>query len=268
MRIFVRTSKLAIWARRLALFSAILLAVAGLLHLFGQIAFEVFVISLQIVTVFAGAGLLLGIAAAIRLWFTGDRGWGQAGAGVVLGLLGLAPLGSVLVMASIYPATLDVTTALQNPPDMQLARESRADFDPETVLASYPNLITRIYQVPPDILYALGEELAAANGWDVLSATAPSPADPAGQLNALRPALLGWRSEIAFRVTPGAIGGAVIDLRAAAIDSIGHDLGENGRAIEAFLLALDDRVSGYIESQLAMGDDDETFEVIDAGDGP
>lgn len=250
MRILVRTSKLAIWARRLALFAAALILISTGLHFFGQIAADVFEISLAIGTISAAAAFLIGIAAYIRLWFTGDRGWGPASVGFVLGLACLAPAGIALALSEIYPSTADVTTALVDPPQLLDARPNDPDIDSETVLASFPNLITRAYQIPPEELFSLGQSLARANGWEILAATPPTQTST-GQLNALRHSLLGFENEIAFRVSPNPIG-ALIDLRAASLNPVYHDLGDNGRAIEAFLLALDDRVSTYIQNNMAQ----------------
>lgn len=250
MRILVRTSKLAIWARRLALFSAALTLVSTGLHFFGQIAPDVFEISLVIGTVSAGAAFLIGLSAYVVLWFTGDRGWAPASVGFFLGLLCLAPAGIVLALSESYPSTADVTTALGTPPQLLEAQPNESAIDPETVLASFPNLITRAYQIPPQELFALGQSLVRANGWEILAATPPTETST-GQLNALRRSLLGFENEIAFRVSPNPIG-SLIDLRAASLDPVYHDLGDNGRAIEAFLLALDDRVSSYIQGNMAQ----------------
>jgi hypothetical protein len=249
MRILVRTSKLAIWARRLALFAAALILISTGLHFFGQITADVFAISLMIGTVSGAAAFLIGIVAYIRLWFTGDRGWGPASVGFILGLVCLAPAGFTLALSELYPSTADVTTALVDPPQLLKARPNHPDIDPETVLASFPNLITRIYQIPPEVLFALGQSLARANGWEILAATAPTQTS-VGRLNALRYSLLGFENEIAFRVSPSSIG-ALIDLRAASLNPVYHDLGDNGRAIEAFLLALDVSVSTYLQNNMA-----------------
>lgn len=249
MRILVRTSKLAIWARRLALFAAALIVISTGLHVIGQVASDVFEISLIIGTLCAAAAFLVGLAAYIRLWFTGDRGWGPATVGFALGLLCLAPAAVTAVLAELYPSTADVTTALSNPPQLRMANPGQSQVDPETVLISFPNLITRIYRIPPQTLFSLGEALAGANGWEVIASTPPT-AEQAGEFNALRRSLLGFENEIAFRVVPNPIG-ALIDLRAASVDPVLHDLGDNGRAIESFLLALDDAVSVHIQNNMA-----------------
>lgn len=249
MRILVRTSKVAIWARRLALFGAAIIIISTGLHYFEQIAADVYKISLVIGSVCAALAFLTGIAAYIRLWFTGDRGWGPASVGFLLGLACLTPAGVMATLAEMYPSTADVTTAFANPPQLLRAQPNHPEIDPETILATFPNLITRSYQIPPAILFSLGEELARARGWRIIAATPPSQGSP-GTLNAIRRSHLGFENEIAFRVSPNPIG-ALIDLRAASLVPVPHDLGDNGRAIENFLLALDDAVSAYIRDNMA-----------------
>lgn len=249
MRILVRTSKIAIWARRFALFGAALIVISTGLHFFEQIAADVYKISLIIGSICAIAAFLVGIAAYIRLWFTGDRGWGPASVGFVLGLACLAPAGVAAALAEMYPSTADVSTAFTNPPQLLRARPNHPAIDPETVLATFPNLITRIYRIPPQTLFALGENLARANGWRIIAATPPSESVP-GTLNAIRRSHLGFENEIVFRISPNPIG-ALIDLRAASLVPVIHDLGENGRAIENFLLALDDVVASHIQNNMA-----------------
>ncbi|WP_417580213.1 DUF1499 domain-containing protein [Pelagibacterium sp.] len=255
MRILVRTSKLAIWARRLALFAGALIVISMGLHFFGQITPDVFGISLIIGTVCAALALLTGITAYIGLWFSGDRGWGPATLGFGLGLVCLVPAGVAFALSEIYPSTADVTTALFDPPQLVEARPIETDIDPETILANFPNLITRIYQIPPEMLFTLGQSLARSNGWEIIASTPPTQTS-VGQLNAIRYSLLGFENEIAFRVSPNPIG-ALIDLRAASLNQVYHDLGDNGRAIEDFLLALDDRVSTYIRNNMAQTETDD-----------
>src|SRR5690554_6924625 len=149
MRILVRTSKLAIWARRLATFALATLVVAIVLHMLGQLSTDVFEIVLAIATGVAALAVLLAFIAYVRLWFTGDRGWRPASFGFFVGLLCLVPATAIAFLVARYPSTLDVTTALVSPPELVRAQASPSTIDPETVLESFPNLITRIYQVPP-----------------------------------------------------------------------------------------------------------------------
>lgn len=265
MRILVRTSKSAIWSRRIVSFALAVLIVATPLHILDLISSDVFGISLAIGFGAAAIAFLLGILAYIRLWFTGDRGWRPASFGVGFGLVCLAPLAVAAYLVATYPSTADVSTALVSPPQLIMAQAEGGEIDPELILVSYPNLITRFYQIPPQVLFTLAETLARQSGWQVISALAPQNAESGGTLNAIRRSLLGWSNEIAFRVSPGPIG-ALIDLRAASLYPTPHDLGENGRAIEDFLRALDQSVTEYIQTNLAFIEDDSHDIVVEGLD--
>ncbi len=265
MRILIRTSKSALWSRRLASFALAILVVAIPLHIFDLIPSDAFTISLGIGLGAAALALLLGIWACIRLWFTGDRGWGPAIFGIAFGLICLAPAGFAGYLAMTYPSTADVSTALLSPPELIMARGSDVDIDPESILVSYPNLITRFYQIPPQVLYQLAEGLARQHGWQVIGTNPPSGDQGRGTLNAIRRSLLGWSNEIAFRVSPSPIG-ALIDLRAASLYPTRHDLGDNGRAIEDFLRALDQTVTEYVQRNMAFIEDGSQNVVVEGLD--
>ena len=78
MRILIRTSKWAIWARR---FGALALPLAGLpvlLHREQWITSDNFQIIEAVALSLAAIATLAGLIAIARLWVTGDQGWGRA----------------------------------------------------------------------------------------------------------------------------------------------------------------------------------------------
>jgi hypothetical protein len=70
---------------------------------------------------------------------------------------------------------------------------------------------------------------------------APPTALDTGEINAIAVTLFGWRDEVAMRVT-GTAQGSVIDMRSVPLGGF-HDFGENGKRIEEFLLALDQKIT-------------------------
>lgn len=236
------------------------MVVATLLHLFGQIVSVVYEICLLIGTATAAMAFLLGLAAYLRLWFTGDKGWRPASIGFFLGLACLVPAMLAVIMVEVYPSTADVTTAYDDPLALLRAEPNHPEIDPETVLQSFPNLITRIYQIPPEVLFVLAEQLTRTKDWSVIDITEPSQDDDRVALNAIRRSLLGWENEIAFRIAASPIG-ARIDLRAASLDPVYHDLGDNGRAIESFLVDLDAEVNAYRQDNPVL-DEEEPTQVV------
>jgi hypothetical protein len=243
MRILVRTSKWAIWARR---FGALALPLAGLpvlLHREQWITSDNFQIIEAVALSLAAIATLAGLIAIARLWITGDQGWGRALQAVIFGAICLAPAGYLAFEASRLPATPDVSTDFTNPPQLVsfiparfVGPEERARIE-----AAFPNARTRSYPVPVADMFTLVEQLVAERGWDVRSRRVPLNTLSTGQLNAVATTLFGWRQEVALRVT-GTTEGSSVAMRSASLTSF-HDFAENGLRIEAFLVDLDNRVT-------------------------
>ncbi|WP_127144677.1 DUF1499 domain-containing protein [Pelagibacterium montanilacus] len=257
MRIPIRTSRLAKWSRRLASFAFPVLVLATILHLLGGIDTDAYEICLIITSALALAAVLLAIAAYIRLWYTGDRGWGAASVGLFAGAIALAPAGYSAAMVAIYPSTADITTNVLNPPELVLATGHERDIfaDTDDMIEHFPDLLSRTYQIPPESLYemALGE--GARRGWDVAREVSPGEEQP-GQINFERRTALGWPNEVAIRVGPSDLGSRM-DLRAASIRSLLHDLGDNGRTLEAFLVGLDETATTYLQENVYIEEEEE-----------
>lgn len=265
MRILIRTSKWAVLARRLGSLAVPLTIVPVLMHR------ERFLDSWAFLAASAFAGLvaLLAVLAAfvalVRLWHTGDQGWGRALAGLLLGLLCLAPFAYFGSLALRYPVVTDIATTARGDlpllfePDTVNMAAPRL-LSPEAQQRFFPNATTRIYPLDPLQLFAIAEHLAQAQGWDIRQARAPGIGGEAGRLNARITTLLGWREEAVLRVA-GASGGAAVDMRSASIGAL-HDLGSNGLRISAFLVALDNEVTAFLRDNPNTGQSipDETEE--------
>lgn len=263
MRVPIRTSRLSKWSRRLGGFAFPLVALTLVLRLTGLVEPDVFEICIVLASILAVLAVGLGIAAYVRLWFTGDRGWGAASVGLASGLISLVPMGAALTLVVLYPATIDISTDPLDPPQLSAAEPGReTPVDPAEILESFPNLLGRSYQVEPTILYGLARAQAESMGWQVIGWVDPAETGGQGRLNVWRDSLLHWPSEIVIRIAPGALGSEV-HVRAASIRDIVHDLGENGRALEAFLIGLDATVTQYVTDNLVdSGDDEDLPEVI------
>lgn len=242
MRILIRTSKWAIWARRLGSFALPLVIIPIFLHRERIISSDDFHLIELVAAGFALAALFLGLGAYVRLWITGDQGWSRASMGLFFAFICLAPMAFVLWLAYRYPAFSDVTTDAANPPPLVTVvsrvatPEQRAELD-----AAFPNARTRTYPIAVEQMFCIIEQLAAANGWQQRARRAPTDPLDEGELNAVATTLLGWRDEVVVRVR-GTADGSTVDMRSAATHGW-RDLGENGRRIEDFLVALDQRVT-------------------------
>lgn len=159
-------------------------------------------------------------------------------------ILGLSPLTGVLLLVGdgfSAPAIHDITTDVQNPPVFQFAAADRApgsnslQLDSETLALQqehYPEFQPVYMDASPRLVAGLVELIVEAQGWRVLG-RAQNPY----QLEAVeQTALMGFKDDIAIRVTPAGAG-AVVDVRSASRVGQG-DLGANALRIVEFITAL------------------------------
>ena len=243
MRILIRTSKWAIWSRRIASFALPLAIVPIFMHRGGMITSETFNVIEWTAIFCALAALVMAISSFVRLWITGDRGWVRAAFGVVFSLIVLLPAAYAAYAFWTYPRTTDVYTDLADPPLLvsDVPHVQMTTDLARSIAAAFPNVASRTYPLGPEQVFELALALAAARGWEVEARLAPQGPAGEGQLNAIVVTLLGWRDEISVRVT-GVPEGSTVAMRSSSQVGI-HDLGENGHRIEEFLLALDTEVT-------------------------
>ena len=243
MRILIRTSKWAIWARRFGSLAVPLTVIPVFLHRERLISSADFTVVEIVALAVAGLGLFLALGAFARLWVTGDQGWGKATIGFFLSLVCLAPFAFTLMQMTLYPAVSDVSTDPARPPGLvsQGPAQPSAAIDRAAVESAFPNARTRTYPVEASRLFALLNQLVQDRDWEVRTRREPLTPLAEGQINAIATTLLGWRDEVAIRIE-GTPEGSVVAMRSAALHG-GHDLGSNGRRIEDFLAALDERIT-------------------------
>lgn len=252
MRILVRTSRLASWARRFGSFALPLLVIPVFLHRAMLINSDTFMLIEGIAMIVALAALLFGLGAYARLWFTGDMGWGRASSGVVLGTICLLPLAAVAYFGQAYPFTADVATNGGQSLEMVLFTSRQRSEAPSQseIVEAFPNVVAREYPIRVNTLFGLVEDEIANRGWEVLDRQPPQLEEAAGQVNAIDTTWTGFRDEVAVRViTSGgdAEESAQVLMRSASLFGA-HDLGQNGRRIESFLLALDEAVTDILRN--------------------
>ena len=246
MRILIRTSRWAIWARWLGGLALPLLVIPILLHRERLIVGDVFLATMAAAAVVALLAVLMGLFALGRLWQSGDQGWTKALIGLFLGLLCLVPFGYYGRLALQYPAVTDIATA--DRALMPLVFEpGTADMPAPKMLnavelaAEFPNVETRSYPLGQSQTFELVKSMVEERGWAVRLLRAPDGVGGAGQINAQAVTIPGWREEVVLRVT-GTPDNASVDMRSASLNAR-HDLGSNGLRVEEFLVALDDAVT-------------------------
>ena len=243
MRILIRTSKWAIWARRFGSLAVPLTVVPVLLHREQFIASTDFAIVESVAAGVAALALILALSAFVRLWITGDQGWGKAAWGLLFAIICLAPFGWLGLQAARYPLVNEVATNFADP--LPLSSSTRVVPTgaalQQVIATTFPNARPRTYPIDATQLFATVEDMVDQRGWEVRTRREPPTALDAGQLNAISVSLFGWRDEVAIRVS-GTPSGSIIDMRSLPLSGF-HDFGENGKRVEEFMLALDEKIT-------------------------
>jgi hypothetical protein len=266
MLILVRVSKLAIWARRFGAYALPITILPIIMQRSSAISVEAFEVTEALALVLAALAVCFGLGAFARIWVTGDRGWGRAVAGLLLGLVCLVP-GAVLVAEYLrYPVTGEVTTDAADPPPLV----SRVTVDPPgpalvaRIAAAYPTLKSRDYPLDPGQVFGLVDNLVKDRNWQVLRRDAPDDQGNA-QLNAMATTLFGFREEVSIRLAATADGTSVA-MRSVSLSTL-REPGANGSRVANFLTDLDTKIAQLQNSQPA-GTDDSTDSSDDTDQPP
>jgi hypothetical protein len=248
-----RFSAAAVWASRLASFSAVLLVVSGLGHRFGLVETIGFFWLLGVVGALAISALLLAGAGFFQLWTYGDRGGISAARSVFVALLVLSPFLVSAYRVYAYPRLADVSTDVNDPPPLDAAVRLRTpEMNPVGPITAedaalqadgYPDLTGRRYPLSADRVQELAAQLVLASGWSFTRP--PTPALDGGDsfIEALaKTTFLSFPVDVSIRITDEG-DTTYVDMRSASRYGR-HDLGDNAARIDAFLLALDAAVAG------------------------
>ncbi|NGP17324.1 DUF1499 domain-containing protein [Devosia aurantiaca] len=240
---------MAIWARRLASLALPLLILPVIMHRERLLDSPAFLAVILLAGVVAALTVIVSVIALVRLWYTGDQGWGRALSGLLIGTLCLFPFAYYGGLALEYPPVTDIATVARG--ELPLVFEPDTPTIPPPSLLTpaeqqrlFPNATTRDYPLDIIQLFALVDRLVTAQGWDVRQRREPIELGEIGRINARIVTIPGWREEAVLRVTPTAEGAAV-DMRSASIGAP-HDFGSNGNRISDFLVALDNEVTAFL----------------------
>jgi hypothetical protein len=271
VRILIRTSKTAIWARRIGRIAIPLVILPVVMHHLGLIASPSFFIVAMLALAISALAACVGFLALVRLWFSGDQGWGMALSGLFLGLLCLVPFAYYGYYAWRYPDVTDIATVARGELPLLFLPDTANMPPPKLVTPNeqariFPNATTRTYPLDVVSLFGIVKRLAENEGWDIRLLREPSLDGTPGRLNARITTIPGWREEAVFRVSPTPTG-AKVDMRSASINAP-HDFGSNGTRIERFMVNLDNEVTTLIRdnpnvNQPTTEEDDEPAPSVD-----
>jgi len=242
-------SRLAIWARRMAVFSlpvallAIVIERAGLFEIVPVLA--TFAAALIMATV----AILLAAVAFVVIWRHGVEGLGAAATAMLIGIALLAYPAYLSVKAYRLPAISDVTTDPIDPPRFEtIGRLRSREANPvayaglyaaELQKAAYPDIVPLETTSNAKTAYEAAIAVIKKRRWNVVNEREPQPGRRDGYIEAVaRTPVMGFRDDVAVRVRPAGQG-ARIDVRSASRYGR-HDFGANATRVKALLDDIDD----------------------------
>ena len=246
------TSRLAIWARRMAGFAfaasflAVIIVRSGLLEI--QPALATFGGALVIAVV----ALLLALAAFVVIWLEGLAGMGAALAAMLISLALLAYPAYLGLKAYRLPWIYDITTDPIDPPRYEaLARVRPRDANPiayaglyaaEQQRTAYPDIGPLGVGATPQAAYDAAFAVVTKRKWRIVEARAPQAGRRDGRIEAVaRTAIMGFRDDVVVRVRADG-DGTRIDARSSSRYGT-FDFGANASRIRSLLDDIEDAVA-------------------------
>lgn len=245
-------SRLAIWARRFALFSLAATFIAVIVVRSGALDIVPALSTLAGALTLAVVAILLACAAGIVIWTEGVGGIRESLTALLIGFALIAYPLYLGLKAYRLPAIYDVTTDPIDPPRFEaIARLRPRDANPVTYAGLHvAELQHRAYaDIEPDNTTASPQEAYDAaikvitkRRWHIVDARPPSVGARDGLIEAIaRTPVLSFRDDVVVRVRPTP-DGARIDVRSASRYGR-HDLGVNAARVRALISDVDDVLS-------------------------
>src|SRR3974390_2478669 len=259
-------SRLAVWARRLALFSLAATFIAVIIVRSGALDIVPALSTLAGALVLACVAILLAFGAGVVIWRHGIGGGGHAVAALFIGAALIAYPLYLGARASRLPAIYDITTDPIDPPQFDaIARLRPRDANPITYAglyaaeqqhSAYPDIEPDDTTATPQDAYAAAMRVIAKRKWHVVDSRPPQGPLPQvidarasqagtgrdGLIEAVaRTPILGFRDDVVVRIRP-TIDGARIDVRSASRFGR-HDLGTNAKRVRSLIDDIDDALS-------------------------
>jgi uncharacterized protein (DUF1499 family) len=254
-----RTSRLALWARRCAVFSLVTTVVAivvlrsDMLELFPALA------AAAAALMFSVIAIVLALGAFAVIWRDGIGGAGHALAAMAIGLMLLGYPAYLGVLAYRLPMINDITTDPLDPPRFDILARLRPRgtvdyaglYAAEQQRAAYADIEPLIVNATPRRAYEAAIAVMLRHKWRVVVDRPPEVAGRRdGQIEAVaRTPIMGFRDDVAVRVRPDG-DGARIDVRSASRYGR-HDFGTNASRIRSLIEEIDERLAARTEERRA-----------------
>jgi uncharacterized protein (DUF1499 family) len=234
-------SRLASWARNLAVFSVVAVVVSIIIVRFGFLEMKP-----ALATFFGALGLavlsiLIGLAAFAAIWQNGSRGMSRILLALVIDVAVLAYPAYLGLQYRKLPPIHDITTDPIDPPRFDaLARLRAGDgantavyaglYSAEQQRQAYPDIEPVDLEVPVQRAYELTLQLINRRKWLVIDERPPAPPRRIGHIEAVaRTPIMGFREDVSIRVVPDGDDSRV-DIRSSS-RYFESDLGSNAARV-------------------------------------
>jgi hypothetical protein len=256
-------SRLAVWARRVALFSLVATVIAVIIVRSGALDIVPALSTLAGALMLAVVAILLALGAAVVIWFEGTGGMKEMFAALFIGLALIAYPLFLGIRGYRLPAIYDVTTDPIDPPQFDaIARLRPRDANPityeglyaaELQHAAYSDIEPDATDSSPQDAYAAALKVITKRKWRIVdarpplgdlprAATARGPQGPSprdGVIEAIaRTPILGFRDDVVVRIR-ATTDGTRIDVRSASRYGR-RDLGANANRVRDLISDIDD----------------------------
>jgi uncharacterized protein (DUF1499 family) len=244
-------SRLAVWARRMALFAlvatilSIIIVRSGVLEIWPGLATFLGALGLAVLA------LLLAFAAFAVIWKDGLSGMGHCLAAIGISLALLAYPAYLGVQMRRLPWIYDITTDVIDPPRFEaLARIRPRDANPviyaglsaaEKQHGAYPDIEPLDTDATPQAAYNVALQVITKRKWNIVARRPPEGPRREGRIEAVaRTAIMGFRDDVVVRVRTGE-DGARIDARSSSRYGT-FDFGTNASRIRRLMEDIDDEL--------------------------
>src|SRR5712664_4717406 len=238
-------SRLASWARNLAVFSVVAVVGSILIVRFGFLEMKPALATFFGALACAGLSILIGFAAFAAIWQNGTRGMGRILLAFMLDAVVLAYPAYLSLQYRKLPPIHDITTDPIDPPRFEALAALRSGDDANTAVyaglysaelqrKAYPDIEPVQLEIPVDRAYAITLKLVNKRKWLVIDERAPQPPRSVGRIEAVaRTPIMGFREDVSIRISPDGEDSRV-DIRSSSryFDS---DLGSNAARITKFI---------------------------------
>src|SRR5690349_19698020 len=238
-------SRLATWARNLAVFAVVAIVVSILIVRFGFLEMKPALATFFGALAIAALSILVGLAAFVAIWQNGTRGMSRILLAFLIDALVLAYPAYLGLQYRKLPAIHDITTDPIDPPRFEaLARLRSGDgtntavyaglYSAEQQRQAYPDIEPVELEIPAERAYQIARQLVNKRKWLVIDERAPQPPRLPGRIEAVaRTPIMGFREDVSIRVSADGEDSRV-DIRSSS-RYFESDLGSNASRVSKFI---------------------------------